>query len=114
MAQEWLKLPLPLPTLRVPPAPGLARRRITVEMLQEFVEGEILQHMPLMIPAVYDDHSTVTDPIALPESFSTLQLLLRKLSYRLDSPSHWDVLGFAALEGPDPTVGAISARSPHN
>jgi len=112
-------LPVPWPAAcvmaasapRVPPAPGLSRRRVTVEMLQEWIDNEILQHMELVVPVAYGAHAVVSDPVVLPDGCGTLLQMLQKLGYRLDSQCHWEVLGFHVLEGPDPTVGTITARS---
>ena len=49
--------------------------------------------------------------VQYPKSFIQLRTIFRKLAYQPAASDPWQRLGFAALDGPDPTATSIAARA---
>ncbi|CAK0817329.1 unnamed protein product [Prorocentrum cordatum] len=71
---------------------------------------EMLHHFQLIQPLVDGSADARSLPIRLPTGVIELQVILTKLGYHTKSQDMWEFLGFAKLEGPDPTDVDILAR----
>ena len=49
--------------------------------------------------------------VQFPRRWATLQVILKKLAYHVDSRDDWQTLGFAFMEGPSPTETSILNRA---
>ncbi|CAK0797650.1 unnamed protein product [Prorocentrum cordatum] len=97
-------------TARIVPPPGLAPQPAREALLKEWVENGLLQHFDLVQPASLMNSDTQGLPVTMPASYADLLVLLNKLGYNFEQNDHWTSLGFARLEGPDPTAVDIIAR----
>jgi len=84
---------------------------ISVQVLTDFIEQEILQHFDL-VQAV---QATRREPDALaivyPRTWKDLSRILKKMAYDPWTQDVWKKLGFAMFEGDTPTKSRILARA---
>ena len=73
------------------------------EMLRVFIEQDIVQVMPMVC-------NQDMGGVRVPTSWDELQNILGKLGYAFAAQDHWQVLGLAMLDGPDPSLQIILGR----
>ncbi|CAK0836352.1 unnamed protein product, partial [Prorocentrum cordatum] len=84
---------------------------LNLQLLQAFVEAEIVQHFAL-IQAVSATTSPMTEvAVAFPRSWVELQALLGRLAYDVQAVDPWRRLGLPMYEGLEPTASVIAARA---
>jgi len=80
---------------------------LSAALLQQFVEGEMMQHFPLVRAA---GHGPGAD-IQYPTGWNGLQDILHKLAFSANDTDIWRCLGMAMFEGPEPTESKIRSRA---
>ncbi len=103
------------PIVSTPPRqgpPGLSQPLMSIntnkdEIISRFIEDEILTHLPLVLA---QDQGVNHIGVRFPECWPDLKVILDKLGYSLEAVDHWQTLGMAMMEGPEPTLLSITNR----
>jgi len=79
-------------------------------MLSQFVNNEILTHLPLIQAAVGVHPQDASAALQFPQDWAGLRGILHKLAFDVDAADIWRRLGLAALDGPAPSAAVIGSR----
>ena len=85
--------------------------RLPGELLREFVEREVLQHLDLVRAGQLIVPAPAQLIVDYPTDWPALQRIFERLAYDVDTQDPWRRLGLAMYEGPDPTPEMLAARA---